>query len=250
MTKLHELLAVESSLENQANKLSADLTNSFEKKGHLFTEKRVVFTSSEEGKGEPVIESQSDIQTTVQKELGLLKDYLAKSWDAGLQVAVANTKAQADIQLENGEVVATGIPATALLELEKRLISVQNLINATPTLDPAKGFQPDEQRGAGYYKGRTINKNRTRKDKKVVVLYPPTVEHPAQTQLIEADVFVGKIEEQEWSSALTPAKKSELLNNVEGMVRAVKRARIRANEQEVDVKRKIGDAILGRIFTF
>lgn len=248
MTKLHELLAVESSLEGQADKVMNDSINSFQKKGHLFTEKRTVFTPKSEGTGAPEVESQSDIQTTVPKELNLLKTYLAKSIDASYQVALANTQAKADVLDEDGKLIATGVPATALLELEKRLARVQQLIESAPTLDPAKGFTVDVNRGGDIYVAREVKKNRTRKEKTVIILHPPTKEHPAQTQLIDSDVITGTIQEQEWSSALTPARKSELLNKVEVLSRAVKQARIRANEQAVDVNAKIGNALLDQIF--
>ena len=50
MGKLHELLAVEGSLKAQAEKVRTDLADTFEKKRHLFSEKRVTFSSSEEAK--------------------------------------------------------------------------------------------------------------------------------------------------------------------------------------------------------
>ncbi len=246
--KLHELLAVETNLENQANKTRTELANSFEKKRHLFEEKRVVFTPS--GEGQSVVETQSDIQSTVAKELNWVSDFLVKSLDASYQVAEANTQARADVVLEDEKetVLLTGVPATALLELEKRTAELSSLIAAIPTLDPAKGFTPDAQRGEGYFKARNVTKTRSKKDKVVIVKYEATAEHPAQTELIDKDVPVGTIEEQEWSSLLTPSQKSELLNRVEMVSRAVRRARSRANEAEVDKNAKIGKKLLSYIF--
>jgi hypothetical protein len=246
--KLHELLAVETGLENQANKTRNDLINTFDKKRHLFEEKRTVFTPLGEG-AQSVTESQSDIQSTVAKELNWVQGFMAKAIDASYQVAQANTLAKADVVLEddNGTVLLEGVPATSLLELEKRLAEVQALVNAIPTLDPAKGFSPDPQRGEGYFLARPIKKHRTRKEKKVLVKYEATKEHPAQTELIDQDTVIGSIEEQEWSGLMTPAQKSELINRVEIVSRAVRKARSRANEQEV-TNVKIGSKLLGYIF--
>ena len=85
------------------------------------------------------------IQTTVQKELGWIKGHMAKALDASFQVAEANTKARADVVLEDdaGTVLLKDVPATALLELEKRAVEIQQLVASIPTLDPAKGFTPD-----------------------------------------------------------------------------------------------------------
>lgn len=225
-----------------------NLASTFEKKRHHFEEKLITFQSSEEGKP-PVTEGQSDIQTTVRKELEWIAPHLAKAMDAGYQVADANTKARADVVLDDDTVLLKGIPATCLLELEKRLSDwVLNLVKGIPTLDPAKGFQLDEKRGAGIYKARDVNKNRTKKDSKVIVLHPPTREHPAQTQLVAVDVPVGTISEQEWSGLISPSEKSAIIDRAEQLLRAVKRARSRANDQEVNTSLRLGKSLLAYVF--
>lgn len=246
-TKLHELLAVETNLENQAAKTRNDLVATFEKKRHLFEEKRTVFTPSGEGAAAQV-ENQSDIQTNVTKELAWIQPFIAKALDASYQVAEANTKARADIVLEDGTVLLTGVPATALLELEKRVAEVSALITAIPTLDPAKGFSEDAARGSGIFQARPVVKTRTRKAKKLYVKYEATKEHPAQTELIDEDQPIGIIQEQEWSGLITPARKADLINRAEVLARAVRRARSRANEAEVDHNKKIGAQLLSFVF--
>lgn len=247
--KLHELLAVETNLETQAGKVRADLAATFEKKRHLFEEKRTVFLPLAEGE-QPTVELQSDIQSTVQKELDWVQGHISKALDASFQVAETNTKARSDVVLEDdaGTVVLKDVPATALLELEKRLTEIASLIGVVPTLDPAKGFTLDSQRGVGVYKAREVVKNRTKKTPKVIVKYEATKEHPAQTELVAEDVITGKIQEQEWSGLITPGDKSELLNRVEVLSRAIRRARSRANEAEVDTTKKIGNTLLNYIF--
>lgn len=245
--KLHELLAVETSLENQSNKVRAELAATFEKKRHLFEEKRVTFTPLKEGLA-PSTESQSDIQSNIRKEFDWIQPFIVKALDASYQVAEANTVARADIVLEDETVIATGVPATALLELEKRVAEIQALVTATPTLDPAKGFQLDDQRAGGIYKAREVNKPRTAKVKDVVVLYPATEQHPAQVQLLDKDVQTGTIQEQEWSGLITPATKAELIARVETLARAVRSARSRANTVEVDTTKKIGSKLLAYVF--
>lgn len=245
--KLHELLAVETSLENQANKVRGDLTTTFEKKRHLFEEKKVTFTPHGEG-AQPVTETQLDLQTNVVKELGWVSGHISKALDASYWVAETNTSARADVVLDDGTVLLKSIPATALLELEKRINEIATLINSVPTLDPAKGFTPDAARGENVFQARTINKIRTRKEKKVIVLYPATDKHPAQTQLGDEDVAIGTIQEQEWSGLITPAQKSKYLERVDSLARAVKQARSRANDAEVDRTKNIGSPLLGYIF--
>lgn len=247
MPKLHELLAVESNLENQAAKCRSELAGTFEKKRHLFEEKLVTFTPAGEGT-QAIKETQSDIQTNVGKELDWVQSHIVKALDASYQVAEANTKARADVVLEDDAqtVLLTGVPATALLELEKRVAEIMALVVAVPTLDPAKGFTKDTSRN--LYVARTVNKTRTRKEKKVFIKYEATKEHPAQTELLDQDVTIGTIQEQEWSGLITPAEKAELINRVEIVARAVRRARSRANDVEVNTGAKIGAKLLGYIF--
>ena len=64
----------------------------------------------------------------------------------------------------------------------------------------------------------------------------------------DEDVHVGTVREQEWSGLVTPAGKSALLNKVDVLSRAVRRARSRANDVEVDTSKKIGKDLLKYIF--
>lgn len=244
---LHELLAVETHLENQANKTRTELAATFEKKRHLFEEKSVTFTPlAENARVETTI--QSTIQTTVKEELDWLTPYLTKALDASLQVAEANTQARADIVLETGETIALAVPATALLELEKRVAEVKTLVEAIPTLDPAKGFQSDVSHSKRAFKARDIRKPRTQKVKEVLVASPATEHHPAQTHVFDKDVVIGHTEEMEWSSLITPADKADLIGRVEIVSRAVRAARSRANNITVDQTKRIGGALLSYVF--
>lgn len=248
MAKLHELIAVNKSIRNQADVNRTDLRNTFEKKRHLFAEKRVVTQPVAEGV-EATTEIQSDIQTTVDKELTWIAGQMAKSMDCSHQICVGNTMAKADVVLEDGTTILKDVPASSLLELEDRIKEMAELIKAIPTLDPAKGFAPDDQRGVGYFRARDVRKTRTQKIQKPLVLYPATTEHPAQTQLTSIDEVVAYLEEQEWSTLITVSKKADLLDRAEAMLRAVKQARVRANEVVVDTKtNKVGDAITKFVF--
>lgn len=249
-TKLHELLAVESNLEGQAGKTRAELMKTFTDKRHLFSEKRVTYKPLEEH-AEPVVEQQSDIQSTVAEEVEWLSKILAKSWDAGHQIDMANTLAKADVVDEDtGSVILVDVPATSLLQLEKRVKEMHELIVSIPTLDPAKGFVQDPDKKAGIFKAREVLKFRTQKKFVPLVLAAATKEHPAQVKEGYEDKPVGTIQELEWSSLITPAMKADLLDRCDRLARAIKKARAKANEQEVDVhKEKVGKKLLDYVFT-
>lgn len=245
--KLHELLAVEGSLKGQSEKTRADLLQTFDKKRNLFAEKRVTFKSLDEG-AEPVVEEQLDLQSTVNRELAWLTGIWAKSLDVSAHVAMANTIAKADVVLDDGTLILKDVPATALLELEKRLMEVHNVVEKIPTLDPAKAFQPDADRGKDVYKARDDTKTRTKKKSVPLVLAAATDKHPAQVQLTTEDVPTGTIVTQEWSSLITPHAKAEMLDRCERMHRAIKSARARANSVDVGKTPAFGESLLKFVF--
>jgi hypothetical protein len=248
MSKLHELLAVESNLRGQAEATRTDLQNTFEKKRTHFSEIVTTFHPFAEGQ-EDKVESRMSIQTAVGKELVWISEKLSKAIDAGHQISVANTTAKADVVLENGTVLLKDVPATSLLELEKRVKEVQQLVSTIPTLDPAKGFEPDSARGEGIFRARDVEKPRTEKQFKFVVMTPATDKHPAQIEKMFIDTPIGNLVQQEWSSLVTVAAKGDMLDRVESLLRAVRKARARANEIEVDVKLNVvGGKILDYVF--
>jgi hypothetical protein len=251
--KLHELLAVEGSIRGQSQKVRSDLASTFEKKRHLFEGLKKTFFPSDEAAAS-VVEDERTIQSTVPKELKWISGFLAKSIDSGYAINVANTQAQADVFIgDNGDgAFLFNVPATALLELEKRLAEVQEFLLTIPTLDPAKGFETSREASSegDIYKAREVRKTRTKKIQKPLVLAPATEQHPAQVQLVSEDVPTGTILEQEWSGLITPAAKADMIARCEELSRAVKKARSRANDQEFDRPAPIGKKILDYVFGF
>lgn len=247
-TRLHQLLAVEDNLKGQAEKTTGEIVALFRSKRHHFEAKTVTFKSYAET--EPAkVEQQSSIQTSVNKEIDWISRHIAKAIDGSYQVDLANTHARADVVTEDGTVLVKDVPTTALLRLGHRLNSIKEMIEAIPTLDPAKGFEADASMGIGYYKARPVTKERTKKDKKVLTLATSTDKHPAQAIAYDADVPTGTIEELEWSTLITPAKKADLLDNVEILIRAVKAARAKANDHEIETDdTRIGATLLEFVF--
>lgn len=245
--KLHEILAVEGPLKSQADKTRGELAATFEKKRHHFAEKTVTFAPKAEG--EPTVrEEQLDLQTTVRGELKWITGIWSKALDAAYQIDLANTEARADVTLEDGTILFSALPATSLLQLEKRAEEIRELISTIPTLDPAKGFTLDAARGKHIYKARETQTTRTKKTMQALVLYEATKEHPAQVKEMSVDVPVGTLQIQEWSGLITTADKGDMLDRAEQVKRAIKAARSRANNVEVDTSKTIGEKLLNYVF--
>ena len=248
MAKLHELLAVESNLRGQAEACRADLKNTFEKKVNHFAERVVTYKPKKEGEPEKQ-ETQLSLQTTIAKELAWIGEKVSKAIDMAHQVDIANTEAKADVVLESGDVLLKDVPATSLLQLEKRIREVQELVGAIPTLDPSKGFSADPSRGEGIFRARDDERLKTQKEFSFVVMVPPTDKHPAQVKELMNDVVVGTVVMQEWSSLITVSAKGDMLDRVEELMRAIKKARARANEVEIDTRQdKIGAVLVNYVF--
>ncbi len=246
--KLHELLAIDGSAKAQADKTRTELMATFKNKTHLFTEKTKSFKPDDENM-QAAVEEQLDLQTTVKGELKWISEFLIKSMDISYQVAEANTFARADVLMEDGSTLLSQLPATALLELEKRVRELQDFVKAIPTLDPAKGFRADPARGEGIYKAREDVQTRTKKTAKPLTLAPATDKHPAQVQLITEDVPVGKITTLEWSGLITTADKGNMIARCEELARAVKQARSRANDADLKASdNKTGAKVIGYVF--
>jgi hypothetical protein len=246
MPKLHELLAAEGTAKSQADKCRTDLMSTFDKKKHLFGQKLVTFLGNTEG-AVPVTEEQSDLQTTVPQELKWIGDIWSKALDLAFAIDLGNVTAKADVTLDDGSVLLKDVPATALLQLEKRANEIHAFIQAIPTLDPAKGFKLDADKGIGVYVAREDVKTRTKKVENFKVIVQPTKEHPAQAVKVVEDVPIGTIRTQEWSGMITPADKADMLNRAEELRRAFKTARSRANDVKVEAP-KIGNTVFSYVF--
>jgi hypothetical protein len=184
------------------------------------------------------------VQITVPQVLTLVKDRLQELFDVVAQKDFANTTAKADIAIGDA-VIATGVPTTYLLFLEKQMTDLHTLVGKLPTLDPADEWKWDEIKG--FYKTEPTETQRTRKVAKPLVLYPATPEHPAQTQVLTEDVPVGVYEQIKISGATTEATRQALLARIETMQRAVKFAREKANVTDAP-KQEVSEKVLGWIF--
>jgi hypothetical protein len=241
MPKLHEILAVESGLQTAAKKINEETIKTFGKKDEHFVEMvRDVKHFAEEDAKLDTNEAKAMVTTVFDKLLYTVQPNV-RALDAYMQKEATNQKAAADIIVGDAK-LATDVPATVLLGLETKLTELRTVYEAIPTLAPGPTWEPDADRRktGGVY--RSVHPDvtfRTKKTMKPIIMAPATDHHPAQVQAIQEDVPVARITTQYWSGMITSAQKSDLLGRVDRLLRAVKRARQRANATEVE-KRTIG----------
>ena len=243
MGKLHEVLSVEPGLKSTSAKVINEAKRTFtDKKGHFFGQVRT-YQKLEENSLDYSSEEKT-MDTTVSDKLNYVVEHIARAINAIYQKEVANTNAKADLVVD-GKIILSNVPATFLLTMESQLAEIRNLYSTIPTLDPGKKWDKDTTRDNTYVSSET----ETLKTEKVIealVKYPATDKFPAQTEVISKDKIVGKWLTRHWSGCLTPSEKSKFLGKIDTLLRAVKKARMRANEQEVvdeQVSQKIFDYI-------
>jgi hypothetical protein len=244
MAKLHEVLAVESGLQTAAKKINEETIKTFGKKDEHFVEtvRELVYFAEDDQKLN-TSETKAMVTTVFDKLLYSVGANV-RALDAYMQKEATNQKAHADIVIDD-KVLAKDVPATVLLGLETKLTELRAVYEAIPTLAPGPTWVVDRDRRkeGGVYKAVSPNVTfSTRKTVKPIIMAPATEQHPAQVQAIQEDVPVARITVQHWSGMVTSAQKSDLLGRVDKLLRAVKRARQRANATEVE-KHTIGKEI-------
>lgn len=244
MGKLHEIIAVESDLKSEATRILAEVGSLFSQ-GTVRLVGQVRKYSPLEEQGEKLSDEITELATTVKDELKTLWESFGRWTDVTIQKEVTNGTTSANVEVD-GKVILSGLPATALLNLEAKLASLRSVYGAIPTNDPTERWNFDKQ--SGIYVSEPRDTYRTKKIPKALVGYDATKEHPAQVQYYQEDVREGVWTTTKRSGMLSPSEKRIILERVDALLRAVKAARQRANEAEVKslkVSDKIYDFIHG-----
>lgn len=244
MGKLHELLAVEGDLEGTFKAILAETQHSFAKKPGLFFGYNKRLEMFDEGAPTAPEETQ-ELTTTVAEKMEYASGHVIKYLDAVLQKEATNQLAKGDI-IVDGVTLAKDLPATFLLGLETRLKKVREALAAMPTLPVGKKWVVDATKGNDIHVCETPDeKFKTAKTFRHKVLYEATEHHPAQIEKWEETENVGRYVTTTWSGMVSSAQKSAILGRMDKLIQATKKARQRANTQEI-VKTTIGK----KLFSF
>lgn len=248
--KLHEILAVESDLKGQYEKIFAESKVTFEKKPDHFLgfHKSLKMFDSQRENEEPAAEQHKELVTTVDEKLKHTWKYIVKYFDVLFQKEATNQTAIADLVVE-GIVIAEKIPATFLLGMEDRVKRIREVYETIPTLQPGVAWEEDKTQRPGVFKAAHSEKaNKTEQIIQHKVLVAATDHHPAQIEKWSEQVPVGAYTNDRWSGMISPARKAEMLEKIDVLLGAIKKARQRANQAEVvkgNIAQKFYDFIHG-----
>jgi hypothetical protein len=253
MAQLHEVLAVDRDLEKEARKIMEETEHVFSKQRNLFVgvhKTLKMFDNARENE-EAAAEQHQELATTVPEKLEYLSQSLIKHIDAVAQKEKTNQIAKADIIIGNGKPLLSKMPATLLLTLETKLSQWRGVFAAIPTLPAGINWKTDADQGRYVYK-MTKEKvtNRTEKIRLHKEISPATKEHKAQIDQWTEDRPVGTYHEINWCGMITSAQKSQLLTKIDGLIKAVKQARSRANQEEVlkeNIGKKLWDFVVSEV---
>ena len=243
MAKMHELLAAEPNVKVKAEVILKEAINTFVKKQGLFD--GIIRTyQPKDDEGEQFPAESKELSTTVLDKLDYTFIPLIQRLDLIASKEITNTVAKADITI-NGKVLIADVPATSLLAMEKEVKKWRELLLHVLTLEPGVKWHFDTQNG--YHKTNPVQTLKGKKIDDVLIKYPATKEHPAQTEVVTKDIIVGTWETIKLSGAIPAARKAELLNKVDVLEIEIKAARQRANCEKVNYV-KYGKTLADYIF--
>lgn len=243
--QLHQLLAVLPNLKSAAERAKATAGKAFAS-SHLFqgfTKAYQPKNEEEEYLADSLAETKP-LPGTVGKTLADFAAGIVPHIDAELQRDRTNCLAAADLNI--GDRIFTGVPATFLLQLKKGLAEIKKVYEGIPTLDPKIKWETAPDQGEGVFISPVTVTMRTKKTNVHKVVQEPTEHHPAQVAAWTEDVPVGKFEIRHWSGMVSPATKAKALAKIEALSNAVTKALAVANQVEHDHD-KIAEAIFGVI---
>jgi hypothetical protein len=164
--------------------------------------------------------------------------------EATVECGNASGIAKATVVVD-GQTILSDVPATLLLYVEKQLSDLRTFLDKMPVLDEAKDWTKDPN--SKVFRSETAVTHKTKKVQKPIVLYDATEEHPAQTQLITEDIIIGHWHTTYLSGAMPIPEKEAVLERLEKLLYAVKKARSEANDVRVE-RQEIAGAFFGYLF--
>lgn len=250
-TRLNQILAVRQSAQSEAAQRRAELLGIMSQEG-LFSGLSRTYQGrvSEQDGGAVYAGKIKKVQVTVPQVIVNLGSVLSRLLDVELTQDVANTAAKADIVVTGTDgkqvTLATGVPTTYLLFLERQLKDLREFVSMFPVLDPAQDWN-DKDTPPGQHKTDVIKTDKTKKVRRNHVKFAGDQYHEPQIDTYDEDTVEGQWHQVDFSGAVPAQVRQQYLDRISVLQRAVKYAREEANSAEIhDVH--IGADLLKYVF--
>ena len=239
MTKLYELLAIESELKAKAISSLNNLKETFQEKRQVFEGQQRNYTPLHED-GQELPSENLRVQSDVRDLIGKMNSDFFDWVNVAIQKEETNIGTTATI-----ESLGVSLSSPALMNLQNRLLELRSVLRLIPVNDQKIKWASDDQ--LGYYKSDMFESVRLAKMVEKRVLFEPTEHQPGQGEFIGLDQPVGKWETTRYSSMLQPKEKQEILDRIDLLIIETKEALKRANDVEVTA-REVSSKVLDFIF--
>jgi hypothetical protein len=233
VTELHQVLAIEKGTKTRAYRALTDAHHLLQNTSKLSGVSRTYRAKDEDGDRLP--SESTRLQVRTEEVLSSVRAGLTELFDITLTKDVANEEASGNIVVD-GQVLATDVPVSYLLFLEKQLVDLTTFIDKLPVLDPGEEWVYDDV--ADAY-STSVETTRTKKVPRNHVKAAATDKHQAQVDVYFEDVVVGYWTTTKLSGALAQKDVNGLKARVVELSNAVKTAREAANSFSV-TKQEIG----------
>ena len=248
--KQHQIIALEKGKESQVKKLIGERlkrwNDNYIHGHHVFFKP---FADEETMRENPALrpprEEDKPVNVIISDNITYLSEIMANWMDIVLTKDQTNCNGTAVAPLVISGVDYGTFSVITLLDLEKMLKKVHEVIASIPTLNINKNWTWNEERA--LWQASDDETYTTAKVKKVITLHPGNDKHPAQVQLVPEDQKIATKHKTHFSSALTSREKAEMMQRLELVFDAVKTSREAANSVEVE-EIKISEKLLGFIF--
>ena len=240
--KLHQLLAVLSSVKTKTEKIKTESYHKIQKPSLFQGISKTYTPNDEEGYVYPA--EIKPLNETVADVISHFTESSLELYDLSFQQDLANCQAKADIVVD-GNVIATQVPVTYLLFLEKQITDLKTFIEKLPVRDISTNWIDDPSRGIAVSEEKQTVK--TKKITDFVVAYEATENHPAQVKEVSKDIIEGKWSTVQLNGEISPQTHKELKMKVNKLYQAIVIAREEGNSIEVS-NRKIGKDLMNFVF--
>jgi len=246
MTKLHQIVAVESGIKSKTFQKITETHKTVQKAPLLSGISRTYTPKYEDGDQFPAEKTRVQVRAT--EEIKAFQENLIRLFDVTATKDWANTEAKADVvvKLDGGtQTILRDVPMTYLLFLEKQLDDIRTFVKKLPVLDPSEEWVWNEEQAC--YATPPVETVKTKKVPRNHVKAPATDKHPAQVDVYSEDVVIGTWKTIKFSGALPQTRIDELLERVDLLKNAVIFAREQANSLEV-TEQHTGSAVFSFLF--
>jgi len=193
--------------------------------------------------GDKMPSEYTKVQKSVPEVLADIAMASTKMLDVLYTVDEGNTNARGNVVVDGRTLFSA--PTPFLLALQKELTHFRTIVSKVPTLDPATRWETDET-GEATYRSAPEQTNRTQKVLKNHVKAKATDKHPEQVETFTVDEVKGTWTLTKFSSAMTAKDRDALLQRVNELLDAVRKAVEEANATRVEQK-QIGETIYAHL---